>query len=168
MGAVYKANLDGSGIDYSDPFLTTNMTYSRFGFSIVTVDFNADGIDDLAVSAPTYGSGGPTEIDDSVRVPKLYFGKVLIYLGKAGVGIVKNALPDYTIRTNNGTEVFFNLGHALRASDCDGDGKQDLIIMSPFSTQGWDQRGHISVIMGGVFPVSEYFEKTILMEETPV
>ena len=34
----------------------------------------------------------------------------------------------------------------MKVSDCNGDGKDDLIILSPMSQQGGDKRGHVAVI----------------------
>jgi hypothetical protein len=61
----------------------------RFGFSLTTVDINHDSIDDLVVSAPTQGKGGSTPIDDYYA--KKYYGRVYVYLGRLGAGIVKNS-----------------------------------------------------------------------------
>jgi len=42
-------------------------------------------------------------------------------------------------------DVFFNLGQNLRVSDCNGDGFDDLIVLSPLSQQGGDKRGHLGI-----------------------
>ena len=59
--------------------------YSRFGYSMVAFDINRDGIDDLVVSAPAFGKGGPTDIGD--YYPKDYNGRLYVYLGKKGTGL---------------------------------------------------------------------------------
>lgn len=41
--------------------------------------------------------------------------------------------------------MFFNLGQNLKVNDCNGDGKDDLLILSPMSQQGGDKRGHVAV-----------------------
>lgn len=86
MGAVYKGKIDGTGINPDTPFLFLEEAYTRFGFALATIDINHDGIDDLAVSAPTYGEGEFLPLKDS-SVPKLYRGKVLIFLGVNGTGL---------------------------------------------------------------------------------
>lgn len=55
---------------------------------MATIDINKDGIDDLAVSAPIWSEYQEEELNDK-PANKVYRGKVLIYLGKQGVGIVK-------------------------------------------------------------------------------
>jgi hypothetical protein len=35
----------------------------------------------------------------------------------------------------------------LRVSDCDLDGHQDLLVLSPISQQGGDKRGHVAVVL---------------------
>jgi hypothetical protein len=82
--------------------------YTRFGFSLTTVDINHDSIDDLVVSAPTQGNGGPDDITNFYN--KEYHGKVYVYLGRKGLGILKNASPDFVIKADNDSERFTNLG----------------------------------------------------------
>jgi hypothetical protein len=75
---------------------------------------------------------------------KDYKGRVYVYFGVQGVGIAQNAAPDYIIQSSY-YDVLFNVGMSLKVSDCNGDGKQDLIILSPLSQQGGDQRGHLAI-----------------------
>ena len=110
---------------------------------MATVDFNHDGIDDLVVSAPAEGPGGITDIED--YYPKSYFGSVYVFLGKKEVGIEENAEPDYIIRDSSQKNKFMNLGFRLRGSSCNGDKYQDLLILSPYSEQGGDKRGTLSI-----------------------
>lgn len=41
--------------EVADQILSGNEENSRFGFALAVVDFNADGINDLAISAPSEG-----------------------------------------------------------------------------------------------------------------
>ena len=113
---------------------------------MTTVDFNHDGIDDLVVSAPAEGPGGPTDIHD--YYPKSYYGAVYVYLGKKGVGIEEESEPDFIIRDSSNKNRYLNLGFRLRNGLCNGDKYQDLIILSPFSEQGGNQRGTLSIFYG--------------------
>lgn len=147
QGAVYiLKNSDYSDIDYTKPQLLGEQVYSRFGFSLTTVDVNHDGIDDLVVSAPIFGPNGPSEkIED--YYPKHYIGKVYVYYGRKGEGIAQNAKADAEITTKDSGAIFFNLGFFLGSGDCDGDGFNDLLIGSPYSQQGGDKRGHAAVFV---------------------
>ena len=147
LGAVYYSSLNPitPEIDPSQPHLTANTAYSRFGFSLAAMDVNRDGVDDLVVSAPAYGLGGPSDISDYYA--KAYAGRVYVYLAIPGLGIKKGSQPSFSFaQSRNGdTDVFFNLGQNLKVSDCNGDGKDDLLILSPMSQQGGDKRGHVAV-----------------------
>lgn len=132
MGGVYKTDLKLSNNEAKDtPYLSLKRQFLRFGFSLTTVDLNHDGIDDLVVSAPAEGPGGPTEIKD--YYPKSYYGSVYVYLGKKDVGILENAEPDYIIRDSSNKNRYLNLGFKLRSGKCNKDNFEDLIILSPFS-----------------------------------
>lgn len=52
---------------------------------MAALDMNKDGVDDLVVSAPAFGEGGVSSIEDFY--PKNYNGRVYIFLGEQGVGI---------------------------------------------------------------------------------
>jgi glycosylphosphatidylinositol phospholipase D len=132
-------------IQPEEPYLTANTAYSRFGYALAAIDVNRDGVDDLVVSAPAYGVGGVTEIGDYYA--KAYSGRVYVYLAVPGLGIKRGAQPDFQFaQSRNGdTDVFFNLGQNLRVADCNGDGKDDLLILSPMAQQGGDKRGHVAV-----------------------
>jgi hypothetical protein len=53
---------------------------------MVALDINHDGVDDLAVSAPAQGDGGVANLTDYYT--KTYYGRVYVYLGVKGMGIV--------------------------------------------------------------------------------
>jgi hypothetical protein len=147
LGAVYFSSLDMSHshpeIKADEPYLNGMQKYSRFGYSVVAIDLNRDGTDDLVVSSPAFGPGGSTDIGDYYA--KNYYGRLHVYLGIKGFGIKKGASPDFTIKSRTEDDIFMNLGQNLRVSDCNGDGMMDLIIMSPMSQQKGDKRGHVAV-----------------------
>jgi len=106
--------------------------YGRFGWSLAVVDLNADGFDDLAVSAPTAGSGDAP-----------YQGKVFVYYGDSlGKGLLTDPAMVITAK-----EDYTNLGWSLASGDCDGDGHGDLITASPFAGAGGEQRGLVAVFV---------------------
>lgn len=88
MGAVFLESIDNSDEDIS-PYLVSNEPYTRFGYALAALDINRDGIDDLVVSAPAQGKGGPTELLD--YYPKSYTGRVYIYFGVLKYGIKRGA-----------------------------------------------------------------------------
>ncbi|CAG8454540.1 5176_t:CDS:10, partial [Dentiscutata heterogama] len=109
---------------------------SRFGWSLAVVDLNSDGIDDLAISAPSYGNN--RFISGT--------GKVYVYFGHAEpTGISKlfktleNGLsrqPDLEISIDakpakNDWKIE-EMGQVLASGDIDNDGFKDLLIGCPY------------------------------------
>lgn len=94
--------------------LYNNVSESRFGWSMVVLDFNCDGIDDLALSSP-FGEPGD--------------GFVSVYYGHAGVGL--SVVPDVQIhipqRKSN-----YGFGSRIFVLDVNGDGQKDLVIGCPY------------------------------------
>jgi len=106
--------------------LTGTDLFGRFGWALAVVDLNADGLDDLAVSAPTVGS-------QSLQ----YRGRVFVhYSSPEGTGL--STEPGLTIATD---EDDTNLGWSLASGDADGDGFMDLIVGAPRARAGGAQRG---------------------------
>jgi len=85
------------------------------------LDFNLDGIEDIAVSMPGNGA-------ESLR----YYGKVAIYFGRKGTGIATGEKPDVIIEPENDPAIAsVNFGSSLGTGDLNGDGHPDLLIGSP-------------------------------------
>ncbi|KAL1922927.1 uncharacterized protein VTP21DRAFT_9303 [Calcarisporiella thermophila] len=102
----------------------------RFGYSMAVVDLNCDGIDDLAVSAPTStGSDGNFTMLASR-------GEVTVYFGHASTGL--SPIPDLVLELNEGLSNFSSnitgLGMTLRGEDVDNDGCRDLLVGWPLVT----------------------------------
>ncbi|EDL32465.1 glycosylphosphatidylinositol specific phospholipase D1, isoform CRA_a, partial [Mus musculus] len=100
----------------------------RFGSALAVLDFNQDGLPDLAVGAPSVGSGQLT-----------YNGSVYVYYGSQQGRL--SSSPNVTISCK---DTYCNLGWTLLATDADGDGRHDLVISSPFAPGGGKQRGIVA------------------------
>ncbi|XP_028400201.1 phosphatidylinositol-glycan-specific phospholipase D-like [Dendronephthya gigantea] len=139
-GRVYilstgKSFLDGNYTDIdqaANQILEGTATNSRFGYALTLLDYNADGVNDLAISAPSQGSNSLN-----------YTGAVYIYYGNSTSGRV-NTKPDVIIL---GDQRYFNLGTRLLGADVNMDGFDDLIIGSKYSPSGGAQRGSVIVFI---------------------
>jgi len=114
----------------ADLELSGEETAGRFGWDVAVVDLNGDGLDDLAVSAPTVGAPD----DEFLGKVRVYFGTGETLAGEAGLTI-------------EAREHRHNLGWRLAGGDVDGDGCDDLLIGSPFTGGGGNQRGQVAVFL---------------------
>uniref|UniRef100_A0A8C2UW03 Phosphatidylinositol-glycan-specific phospholipase D n=1 Tax=Chinchilla lanigera TaxID=34839 RepID=A0A8C2UW03_CHILA len=105
----------------------------RFGSAVAVLDFNKDGVPDLAVGAPSVGSEQLT-----------YTGAVYVYFGSKQGGL--SSSPDITISCQ---DVYCNLGWTLLATDVNGDSEPDLVIGSPFAPGGGKQKGMVAAFYSG-------------------
>ncbi|XP_039072651.1 phosphatidylinositol-glycan-specific phospholipase D isoform X4 [Hyaena hyaena] len=100
----------------------------RFGSALAVLDFNKDGVPDLAVGAPSVGSERRT-----------YRGAVYVYFGSNRGRM--SSRPNVTISCQ---DTYCNLGWTLLAADMDGDGAPDLVTGSPFAPAGGQQKGLVA------------------------
>ncbi|MEM3342658.1 MAG: FG-GAP-like repeat-containing protein, partial [Thermoplasmata archaeon] len=100
---------------------------SNFGNVTVTLDFNEDGLDDLAVGAPENNSG---------------VGAVFLYNGSEG-GLSPDPWVFYPTFTSGSPR----FGFSLAVGDIKGDGtKNDLIVGAPWNNSG---AGCVYIFYGG-------------------
>nr|XP_034982302.1 phosphatidylinositol-glycan-specific phospholipase D isoform X3 [Zootoca vivipara] len=136
IGRVYIVYGNESGLPHAnmdldqeaDCILEGNKPSARFGSAVAVLDFNEDGVLDLAVGAPSVGS---QELS--------YRGSVYVFFGNRGQGFCN--LPNVTIACQ---EIYCNLGWSLLAADLDGDGNNDLVVGSPYAAGGGKQRGFVA------------------------
>ncbi|HOU73001.1 MAG TPA: integrin alpha, partial [Candidatus Syntrophosphaera sp.] len=93
---------------------------SGYGYSMVSLDFNHDGFDDLAVCSPSYDYVYPGTIHRG-------HGKLYIYFGTNGFN--SNTYPSLTYEgTYDSTMVGRQIKGIFRVGDVSGDGFDDLCV----------------------------------------
>jgi hypothetical protein len=109
----------------------------HFGSALAAGDFNADGIDDLAVGVPF------NDCDFVVWD----CGSVHVRLGQRGVGIPPAGpiLRQGVLDVAEAGEAF---GFAVAAGDFDGDGYDDLAVGSPLNRVGSSKFGQVDLHFG--------------------
>ncbi|XP_058686824.1 phosphatidylinositol-glycan-specific phospholipase D isoform X1 [Poecile atricapillus] len=135
IGRVYVVYGNQSGLPpedmdldrKADQILQGHQPSGRFGSALAVLDFNEDGVPDLAIGAPSVGSQFLT-----------YKGAVYVYFGTAGRGLAPQ--PNITITCQYS---YCNLGWSLLAADVDGNGNADLVVGSPYAPGGGKQRGFV-------------------------
>lgn len=138
------------GKDNRTKWIEGPVVHGRFGFQTTTIDFNADGIDDLVVAAPLASWENETisivPFDSEIHVR--YWGRVYVYFGSRGEGL--SDIPDVEIKTDDDLTM---AGIYLHAVDVNGDERDDLIIGAPYSSYKIDSNvpDVDSIHVGGVY-----------------
>ncbi|XP_010706593.1 phosphatidylinositol-glycan-specific phospholipase D isoform X1 [Meleagris gallopavo] len=136
IGRVYIVYGNRSGLpredmdldEKADQVLEGHQPSGRFGSALAVLDFNEDGVADLAIGAPSVGSQF-----------LIYRGAVYVYFGTKGRGLASQ--PNVTITCQYS---YCNLGWSLLAADIDGDQNADLVVGSPYAPGSGQQRGFVA------------------------
>ena len=142
-----ELNLETADLVFKPPF----QGLGRFGFSVVVLDLNSDSIPDLVISAPAYAEN-PTSA--------LYSGQIYIYHGRS-LGHFNTNKPDITYSCGSR---YCNFGITLETGDVNNDGKDDLLIGSPFSTGNFNamkQNGMVAVYYSKSKPVNYFIRSRV-------
>jgi len=117
----------------------------HFGYAVASGDFNADGVDDLAIGVPDAQVG-------TIRSA----GAVHVLYGRSGTALYPLGQYWYQNLIAGATnEAGDHFGSALASGDFDGDGFDDLAIGSPGETHGEDvDAGQVQVIFGSTSGLS--------------
>lgn len=118
-------------LDAEPQILTPNysapLEFPQFGASLAVIDFNADGIDDLAVGSSGYGDYPTASL----------LGRVDVYLGHKDVGL--SDMPDFSVTAEELAQYTrgrsYRIGGHLFGEDVDGDGFADLLVGAPYHTE---------------------------------
>ena len=135
-GAVdihYGLDPTSAALEQRKQLLPGSVVHGRFGKALAVIDWNADGVDDLAVGAPSASFdqlNATVPVDDSWQGNGFReWGRVYIFLGHRGSGLAPTAAT--TIET---TDDLTGFGELLYGQDLDEDGHVDLQVGCPWSS----------------------------------
>lgn len=144
VGGSPFVDIDNMTLGYNKILEGNPGEYSRFGYALAAIDINLDGNMDIAVSASSLSYRGLLD----------YNGVVYVYFG-SGVKRSWNSKPDLVITCQM---QFCNLGSSMTSLDINNDGKDDLVIGSPFaSVKNLTQNGMVTALLSSNSLVSGMF-----------
>jgi hypothetical protein len=139
-GAVYVFQGSAGGLvawSYLDQAgLGDNEAYDLFGFSLAAGDFDADGLDDLAVGAPGESPGADPRS-----------GAVFLFYGSWGGPQPLGSVTQQGLGDNESDDGF---GHSMAAGDFNGAGSSDLAVGAPGESPGAGPKSGAVFVFRGV------------------
>ena len=95
VDVLYGLEIGSTTLPQRKQLLHGSVVHGRFGKALAVIDWNADGVDDLAVGAPSASFdhlNATVPVDDSWQGNGFReWGRVYIYLGHRGVGLAPTA-----------------------------------------------------------------------------
>nr|XP_022318177.1 phosphatidylinositol-glycan-specific phospholipase D-like [Crassostrea virginica] len=149
-------DIDNVTLGYNRVLEGNTLEYSRFGDALAVLDVNLDGNMDIVVAASSLSYKGLLD----------YNGIIYVYFG-SGVKRSWKVKPDLAITCQL---KFCNLGASLTSLDINRDGRDDLVIGSPFASfKNRTQNGMVtalisskSLVSGMVLPVEKLSQSWML------
>lgn len=131
--AVYSAFYDIAALPLTHGITITGPS-DHFGWGLVALDFNGDGVEDVAVGDPSFEQGGGVFVIFGNASPRSLQLSSVSYDG--GI-IIRGGAPGA------------RMGASLAAGDVNGDGFSDLLVGSPLASfADRVQAGQVSVLYG--------------------
>lgn len=132
------------GLNLGQAGLGSNEQGDRFGWALAKGDFNGDGLDDLAVSAPGESLWGTAES-----------GYIYVFRGTPYGLAPWTSIDQHLLGANENNDRF---GWTLAAADFNRDGKDDLAIGAPYEQPGiMAHSGYVFIFTGRSYGFQQWF-----------